>query len=202
MKVSPLPTLVLLLTLVASGCASGPTLPARAGPPDLHAPAGNSERDPRARAWMPGVPRFAEVESGFSRGGRPSEEGIRALAARGYRTIVSLRHDEEERARVLAAGMEYVEVPMKAGLLGAPEPTDDQARAFLAVVGDPARRPVFVHCRRGRDRTGVMVALYRVARCGWTAEEAIEEMNDLGMSVHYRAFRQYIRERGERSPVG
>ena len=160
------------------------------------------ERGPQARARMAGVPRFAEVEPGFSRGGRPSEEGIRALAARGYRTVVSLRHDEEERARVLAAGMEYVEVPMKAGLLGAPEPTGDQARAFLAVVGDPARRPVFVHCRRGKDRTGVMVALYRVARCGWTAEEAIEEMNDRGMSVHYRAFRQYIRERGGRSKVG
>jgi hypothetical protein len=40
-----------------------------------------------------------------------------------------------------------------------------------------------------------MIALYRVARGGWTAEEAIEEMEARGMSAHYRAYRRFIRER-------
>jgi protein tyrosine phosphatase (PTP) superfamily phosphohydrolase (DUF442 family) len=140
-----------------------------------------------------GIPRFVEVEPGFARGGQPSEEGIRALATRGYRTVVSLRHDDVERERVRAAGMEYVEIPMKCGLFGAPAPSRTQARAFLSAVGDSAKRPVFVHCHHGRDRTGVMVALYRVARNGWTAERAITEMKERGIRPQYRAYRRYIR---------
>lgn len=145
------------------------------------------------QARLDGVPRFAEVEPGFARGARPSAEGIRALAARGYRTVVSLRHDDQEGARVRAAGMEYVEIPMKCGLFGAPVPSTAQARAFLAAVGDSAKRPVFVHCHHGRDRTGVMVALYRVARNGWSPERAIAEMKERGIRPQYRAYRRYIR---------
>ncbi len=145
------------------------------------------------QAGLDGVPRFAEVEPGFTRGALPSAEGIHALAAHGYRTVVSLRHDDVERERVRAAGMEYIEIPMKCGLFGAPAPSEKQARAFLAAVGDSAKRPVFVHCRHGRDRTSVMVALYRVARNGWTAERAISEMKEHGIRPQYRAFRRYIR---------
>jgi protein tyrosine phosphatase (PTP) superfamily phosphohydrolase (DUF442 family) len=144
------------------------------------------------QARLDGVPRFAEVEPGFARGALPSAEGIRALAARGYRTVVSLQHDDVERERVRAAGMEYIEIPMKCGLFGAPAPSERQARAFLAAVGDSAKRPVFVHCRHGRDRTGVMVALYRVARNGWTAERAVTETKERGIRPQYRAFRRYI----------
>ena len=42
----------------------------------------------------------------------------------------------------------------------------------------PSRQaqPVFVHCQRGADRTGLAVAVYRVAVEGWSKEKAIEEM--------------------------
>jgi protein tyrosine/serine phosphatase len=35
---------------------------------------------------------------------------------------------------------------------------------------------VLVHCRRGADRTGVMLAIYRVVVEGWTKADAIDEM--------------------------
>ncbi|HUV86117.1 MAG TPA: hypothetical protein VMX79_03305, partial [bacterium] len=44
----------------------------------------------------------------------------------------------------------------------------------------PARRPVFVHCHAGVDRTGFVVAAYRVKVEGWTPEKAYEEMARLG----------------------
>jgi len=156
-------------------------------------PAALKEPEALQATSPPGIPRFVQVEPGFARGGKPNEEGIRALAERGYRTVVNLRHDDVERERVRAAGMEYVEIPMKCGPFGAPTPSDTQARAFLAAASDTARRPVFVHCHHGRDRTGVMVALYRVARNGWTAERAIAEMKERGIRPQYRAYRRYIR---------
>ena len=171
---------VLALAVAATGCAA----PRAAVAPAVGA---------APQRMLPGVPRFAVVEPGFARGGLPDDDGIRALAAAGFRTVLSLRRDDEERARVLAAGMDYVEVSMSAGLFGAPAPDSAQVAAFLAVVGDSARRPVFVHCRRGRDRTGVMVALWRVRHGGWSPEEAVAEMEDRGMSAHYRAYRRFIR---------
>jgi protein tyrosine/serine phosphatase len=42
---------------------------------------------------------------------------------------------------------------------------------------DPANRPLMIHCQHGADRTGALVALYRVVVQGWTKEMAIEEMN-------------------------
>lgn len=40
--------------------------------------------------------------------------------------------------------------------------------------------PVYVHCLHGVDRTGMVIAYYRVKRQKWTPEKAIEEMLDLG----------------------
>ena len=60
-------------------------------------------------------------------------------------------------------------------------PSDAQIRRFLAIVNDPANRPVFVHCRLGRNRAGVMVALYRIVHQGWTPHDAYAEGRRLGL---------------------
>ena len=140
-----------------------------------------------------GVERFAQVDSGLARGSRPNELGVASLAGHGFRTVVSLREDHDERARVTAAGMRYVEIPMKIGPFGAPVPTEAQARAFLEAVTDPAGRPAYVHCKHGRDRTGVMVALYRVKVSGWAAEDAVREAEDRGLRPQYKSYRRWIR---------
>ena len=164
--------LAFLTVFVASGCAA----PARfAGDAPV------------------GVERFALVDEGLARGSRPDANAVASLAGRGFRTVVSLRRDDEERARVTAAGMRYVEIPMKIGPFGAPVPTEAQVLAFLDAVTDTAARPVYVHCKHGRDRTGVMVALYRVRVSGWAAEDAEREAEERGLGPQYRAYRRYIR---------
>jgi len=41
-----------------------------------------------------------------------------------------------------------------------------------------------VHCQQGADRTGLMCAIYRVAVCGWSKEQAAKEMTDGGFGFH------------------
>ena len=59
-------------------------------------------------------------------------------------------------------------------------PSDKQVVTFLQAV--QMHPPVFIHCRRGEDRTGVMTAIYRVAKQGWQPERAYAEARLLGLS--------------------
>ena len=52
--------------------------------------------------------------------------------------------------------------------------------------------PVFIHCRRGTDRTGALVAFYRIARNGWDSVRALKEANERGMRLWYRGLRKQI----------
>ena len=56
-------------------------------------------------------------------------------------------------------------------------PTEADVTRFLEIVTDPANQPVLVHCKNGVDRTGYMVALYRIEKEGWSKERALAEMN-------------------------
>ena len=66
--------------------------------------------------------------------------------------------------------MQYVRIPQNAALI---EP--EKVRTFLGQM-ENAEKPVFVHCRQGRDRTGLAVAVYRIVAEGWDRDEAIREL--------------------------
>jgi hypothetical protein len=61
----------------------------------------------------------------------------------------------------------------------------------LALATDPAHRPVFVHCRQGRNRAGIMTAIYRVAYHGWTPQRAYAEGRAYGL-VPWNALTHWI----------
>jgi protein tyrosine/serine phosphatase len=65
---------------------------------------------------------------------------------------------------------------------------------ILRILGDPESGPVYVHCRRGSDRTGAVIACHRIVNEGWTAEEAIAEARKLGMAKLVFLNRVFIRQ--------
>jgi protein tyrosine/serine phosphatase len=73
----------------------------------------------------------------------------------------------------------------------APSVVDDHVAHFLAIISQQPK-PVYVHCFLGVNRTGVMVAAYRVLIEGVSDEEAIEEMG-LYRGLWFNADAKYIR---------
>jgi protein tyrosine/serine phosphatase len=148
---------------------------------------------PAGESPYPELPNFHQVDPQLFRGAQPAAGGIARLKSLGVRTIVNLRHEPErvqaERQEAVEAGLRYFSVPMH-GLSG---PTHEQVREVLKLLDEPDNWPVFVHCKAGADRTGVIVACQRIARAGWTAEQAIREAMGHGMMKIAFAMRRTIR---------
>ena len=129
-----------------------------------------------------GVSNFGRVNPRLYRGAQPTHAGFVALKALGVETVVRLSMGEEgaeaEAGEVQALGMQFVNLPWSA----VHEPSRDQVATFLALLHDDPQRRVFVHCKAGSDRTGLMVALARIALDHWTADAALSEMK----AFHYR----------------
>jgi tyrosine-protein phosphatase SIW14 len=137
-----------------------------------------------------GIPNFHQVNDHIYRGGQPSNEAWPGLAQLGVKTVIDLRRENEHQTRaearaVEAAGMRYVNVPMN----GIVAPTDAQ---ISKVLGMFESGPVFVHCRRGADRTGTVVACYRMRHDGWDNQKAFKEAKSLGMSWMEVGMKRYI----------
>ena len=145
-----------------------------------------------AVAQPAGLPNFHKVDDHVYRGAQPTPEGFRNLSKLGIKTVVDLRGSEHSEAAekkiVEADGMRYVSIPMR----GMSTPTDQQISGALKLIDDPASGPVFIHCRRGADRTGAVIACYRISHDHWDSGRAVDEANTFGMSLFQLAIRRYI----------
>lgn len=139
------------------------------------------------------LPNFQKVNDHIYRGAQPSAGGFRELAQFGIKTVIDLRQIGEhsqayEQKLVTDLGMRYVSIPM----VGMSTPKDDQVTAVLALLGDTTSGPVFVHCKRGADRTGMVVAVYRISQDGWENKKALSEAKSYGMSPFQYAIQHYV----------
>ncbi len=131
------------------------------------------------RTSVHGIPRFGEVTPFLYRGGQPTESGFEGLAKMGIDIVVDTRGSRrEERDMVTKLGMRYVPIPWHC-----PFPKNKTFARFLALLRENPGKKVFVHCRLGNDRTGMMIASYRMAEQGWTAKRAKKEMQAYGFSA-------------------
>lgn len=67
-------------------------------------------------------------------------------------------------------------------LSGEWSPNDAQVDRILELLADPSKRPIYIHCMKGMDRTGMIVALHRVYNEGWTSERAQQERDAIGFN--------------------
>jgi len=147
-----------------------------------------------ASAQTAGLENFHKVNDSLYRGAQPTAEGFRSLAKMGVKTVLDLREfdsrSREEKRAVESAGLKYVNVPLQ----GTNVPANGDVAMALALLNDPSAGPVFVHCRRGADRTGTIVAAYRIAHDRWSPDKALREAKDYGMAWYARGMMSYIRD--------
>ena len=121
---------------------------------------------------------FAAVQEGvlYRAGNRSMREFSSACRSAKPRTIVALIDDQEIQKQPFADEPEYcrghqiefVRIPIQLG----GRPTSDDVRRFLALLDDPKKRPVLVHCAQGVRRTGMMIAAWQQSALGYDATAA------------------------------
>ena len=138
-----------------------------------------------------GIDNFGRVDDRLWRGAQPGLQALANLKQLGVSTVINLRRTNDvlpgEEETVRSAGMRYEHVPFH-GLRG---PTHEQVERVLALI-ENSPGPVFLHCEHGADRTGTVVACYRIRRDGWSAEQALTEARRYGMSKWVVGMKRYV----------
>jgi protein tyrosine phosphatase (PTP) superfamily phosphohydrolase (DUF442 family) len=180
-------------SLVSLLCFSIPVLGATA-PSAQAEPAATERRIAGAAARVPlaGISNFGIVSDQLYRGAQPDTAGFAELKKLRIDIVVNLRHETGQNQRegrlVQALGMRYVNIPWR----GWDEPKIEQVEQFLSLLRDNPERRLFVHCERGSERTGVMVACYRMSRDHWTPERALAEMHAFGFRSRFRHLARFV----------
>ncbi len=138
------------------------------------------------------------VNGDLYRSAQPSSAAFAVLAAhpvlqkgdRPIKTVLSLRALNDDGPLVPSDAPFHLEQIR----FNTWHPEDEDVVKFLRIATSPDLLPVLVHCQHGSDRTGTMVAIYRIAVQGWSKERALNEMVNGGYGFHpmWRNLRRYI----------
>jgi len=127
----------------------------------------------------PGLPNFYQVSEFLYRGAQPTSEGFQQLDKMGIKTVISLRHFHSDKELIKGLSLQYEPIPFNTW-----NPKEEYVVKFIDIVKDKNNHPIFVHCQHGADRTGTMIAIYRIVFEDWDTEKAIKEMTEGPFGYH------------------
>lgn len=137
-----------------------------------------------------------QVSPGIFTGRQPRDQvDYEALKAQGVRTILSVQvlpwDVARGRRQAELFGITFRNIPVPASVL---KPRESLIKQALMTLRDRSLRPIYLHCKLGRDRAVLIVGLYRIYFENWTPEAAWEEMLRSGFKVRWslRGLRAYF----------
>jgi len=142
-----------------------------------------------AKVEQRGLPNLHRVTDHIYRCAQPTAAGMRNAEKMGIKTVISLRAFHTDRDEIDSAKMKRERISFNTW-----HPEEEDVLEFLKLVTNTNGGPYLVHCLHGADRTGTMIAIYRMAVQGWAKEEAIKEMTkgDFGYHTVWRNLIKYL----------
>ncbi len=155
---------------------------------------------PTAFQAVSGVANACQILPNVVSGGQPTAEQLKALKEAGGRIVLDLRDPMEPRpmdeaALVRELGMEYVNVPVRAGCLD-----DATMERILAVLRGAGAQTVFFHCGSG-SRVGGALIPYFILDQGQEEQDAVDQAMRVGLrSAEYMEWGLNYARRIQNSP--
>jgi len=126
---------------------------------------------------VPGLANFGFITPDIWRGAEPTSAGFTVLKGLGVKTIIDLREGDESAE--IPPKVKYIRLPISAFAAD----RVDVAKVLQAISECP--KPLYIHCREGRDRTGLAIAAYRLSQ-GMSAADACQELNNFHVNFWWR----------------
>lgn len=146
----------------------------------------------RGQPPQEGILNFGKINDNLYRGAQPDADGMANLKKLGIKTIINLRQPgkswEAEVEQARTHGLVFTNIPFS----GLGRPKDEDVRLVLALIDGGLPSPVFIHCEHGCDRTGTVIACYRIQHDKWSNDAALAEAERYGISKLERGMRKFI----------
>ena len=121
---------------------------------------------------LEGVENLHRVNSKLYRSGQPTPQGFTNLQALGVRSVLNLREYHKDTRKARHTDLHLMAYPVAAGQVTAAD-----VENCLKLLAD-APKPALVHCWHGSDRTGIVVAAWRIVYENRSVEEAEAEFRN------------------------
>ena len=128
------------------------------------------------------IVRFAQVDAGVYRGSVPKNDAdFRFLESKHIKSILNLEFipflSELEERKARRYGITVIDALIN----GSPvAPSEKHVNRILLILRDKRYHPIYFHCALGRDRTGLIAALYKIYFRGMSQQDAWQEMKSFG----------------------
>jgi protein tyrosine/serine phosphatase len=128
------------------------------------------------------VPNFYKIDNDLYRSAQPTALGMEQLKQQaGIKTIINLRTFHSDTDEIGSTGLLNERLHIKSWHI-----EDEDVIRVMRILANKENGPYLIHCQHGADRTGLMCAMYRILRQGWSKEEAIDEMVNGGYGFHHQ----------------
>lgn len=118
------------------------------------------------------------VDKGIYRSEQPGREDLGTIKSLGIKEVLNLREFHSDDDDIADKRLVLHRVKMRAGNI-----TEQQIIESLRIIKN-RRGPILIHCWHGSDRTGVIIAAYRVIFNHWSTSDALDEMVNGGYGYH------------------
>lgn len=129
-----------------------------------------------------GLYNLYKVDDNLYRSEQPNKNNMSVLSNFGIKTVINLRHTKTDNCEVKNTNLEIKHIAINTWTIS----YDDVVQSLKAI--NSSKKPVLIHCLHGSDRTGCIVAAYRMSNCNWTKDEAIKEFKEGGFGYHEKWF--------------
>lgn len=129
-----------------------------------------------------GVGNLYRISDDLYRSQQPNRKGFSKLKEMGIRSVLNLRKYHTDYWKAYGQDFKLFTHKMAAGSV-----TEKDIEECLRIIKN-APKPILIHCWHGSDRTGTIVAAYRIVMQGWSPVDAIEELKEPCFGYHSKTY--------------
>jgi protein tyrosine/serine phosphatase len=121
---------------------------------------------------------FYQLNDSIYRSEQPDSKAFQNIERLGIKTILNLRSDRSDTILLRLTKLNYRQIKMVTK-----DFSDLEIIEALRIIRN-SPKPLLIHCKHGADRTGVVVAMYRIIFENWSRQNAIDELKHGGYGFH------------------